>query len=34
VLATEKLDLLDRLATLDEDVDATARIAAARTGPG
>ena len=30
-LAAEKLDLLDRIATLDEDADATARVAAART---
>jgi tetratricopeptide (TPR) repeat protein len=34
VLAAEKLDLLDRLASFDEDADATARIAAARTRPG
>ena len=33
-LAAEKLDLLDRIATLDEDADATARVAAARTRPG
>jgi tetratricopeptide (TPR) repeat protein len=34
VLAAEKLDLLQRIATFDEDADATARIAAARSGPG
>ncbi|MEW6223577.1 MAG: tetratricopeptide repeat protein [Chloroflexota bacterium] len=34
VLAAEKLDLLERIATLDEDADATARVAAARTRPG
>jgi tetratricopeptide (TPR) repeat protein len=33
-LAAEKLDLLQRLATFDEDATATARIAAARSGPG
>ncbi|MCJ7709484.1 MAG: hypothetical protein MUQ32_01510, partial [Chloroflexi bacterium] len=34
VLAVEKLDLLDRLATLDDDDQAAGRVAAARTARG
>jgi hypothetical protein len=32
VLASEKLDLLDRLVALDEDADGAGRVAAARAG--